>query len=103
MIQTVSSQDARERFDALLDSVREKNETVVLEINGEPVAVMISPDDYRQLIQLKRERVWRALDQVRDRNAGADPDEVLELVNEVVKEVRRERRERPLDADQNRR
>lgn len=94
MIQTVSSQDARERFDALLDSVREKNETVVLEAEGEMLAAVISPAEYERYLEYRRQRAWDVIQQVKDRNASEDEDAVLAHVAVIVDEVRQERRAR---------
>lgn len=37
-----------------------------------------------------RERAWAIIEQIGERNADKDPDEVLRDVTEVVEEVRRE-------------
>ncbi len=41
-----------------------------------------------------RERFWRAIERIGERNADKDPDEVLRDVTELVEEVRQERYER---------
>ena len=41
-----------------------------------------------------RERFWKAVQEIGERNADKDPDEVMRLVTEVVEEVRQERYER---------
>jgi hypothetical protein len=38
-----------------------------------------------------RERFWKAVEEIGERNADKDPDEVLRVVTEVVEEVRQER------------
>ena len=40
------------------------------------------------------ERFWTAVEEIGERNADKDPDEVLRVVTEVVEEVRQERYER---------
>ena len=41
-----------------------------------------------------RERFWKVIQKIGERNADKDPDEVLRIVTEVVEEVRQERYER---------
>jgi hypothetical protein len=41
-----------------------------------------------------RERFWRVVQEIGERNAHLDPDDVLREVTEVVEEVRQERYER---------
>ena len=49
-------------------------EAVLVEDNGAPVAVVISPARYRALTH---DRFWATVDSIRERNAHHDPDEVL--------------------------
>jgi hypothetical protein len=41
-----------------------------------------------------RERFWKVVEEIGQRNADKDPDEVMRLVTEVVEEVRQEQYER---------
>lgn len=64
-------------------------EPVIVEKNGKPFAVIISPEQYEAL-QKAIERAWATVDTVRERNADKDLDEVLRHVTEVVEAVRQE-------------
>ncbi|HUG16517.1 MAG TPA: type II toxin-antitoxin system prevent-host-death family antitoxin [Thermomicrobiales bacterium] len=99
MPRTLSVQELKADFDTQLDEVQNTSIPLVVESDGMPVAVVITPDQFQQLQQIQRERTWRALDELRERNAGEDPDEVLKFVTEIVDEVRRERREQRRSAD----
>ena len=44
--------------------------------------------------ELVRERFWRTVARIKERNADKDPDEILRDVTEVVEEVRQEQYER---------
>jgi hypothetical protein len=64
---------------------------------GNPTAVVESPesDEQRQeQADQAWDRMWRAIDQIRERNADKDPDEELTFITQVVDEVRQERYER---------
>ena len=90
MARRVSVKDARANFSELLRIVFYNKEPVIIERKGKPFAVMISPEQYESL---KREEDvdWALLDQLAERNADKDPDEVLRDVTAVVEEVRQER------------
>jgi prevent-host-death family protein len=100
MVRTISARDAKVNFDDVLGSIAQTKETIIVEEAGEPIAVIVSPEDYRE--QAWR-RYWAAVDRIQERNADKDPDEVYRDVTEVVEEVRQERYERELSAAERRR
>lgn len=58
------------------------------------VATMISPDVIAPTESQQEDRLsrfWQAVDTIRERNVGKDPDEELEFITSVVEEVRQER------------
>ena len=75
---------------------RQVMEVAVIDKEGVPVGVVISPEANDQLTeqQQRRERFWQTVDQIRDRNADKDPDEEMAFITQVVEEVRQERYER---------
>ncbi len=94
----MSVRQARDNFGDLLGSVDSTKEAVVVENQGKPIAVVISPEAYQRLReqdeQLARERIGRAAARIGERNRDQDPDAVLAAVTEAVEEVRQERYER---------
>ncbi len=92
MVRRMSAKDARTNFSELLGSVYYTHEPVIVEKKGKPYVVVISPEQYERLRQ-QVERDWARIDQLRERNADADPDEVLSDVTAVIETVRRERYE----------
>jgi hypothetical protein len=55
------------------------------------------PETCRRVAQRQaenRERFWQVVEEIGERNADKDPDEVMHLVTEEVEEVRQERYER---------
>ncbi len=97
-IRTVSARQARDNFGDLLGSVYYAKEAVVVEKQGKPVAVLISPEAYQRLReqdeQQARERIRQAAARIGERNRDQDPETVLAAVTEVVEEVRQQRYER---------
>jgi len=94
MIRTVSPQDAQLHLDKLLDAVREENDTIVLESEGQMLAAVISAIEYERYLEYRLEQAWKAVERVQDRNADLEPDDVLADLALVVDQVRQERYER---------
>lgn len=90
MIKTISARDAREQFGELLGAIDATKEPIVVERDGQPVAVVISPDDFARL-QVGRANGWGVLDRLRDRNVDIDPDEAFADATLAVAEARGER------------
>jgi prevent-host-death family protein len=89
MAKTISVSDARANFSELLGDVHHTNIPTIIERNGKPYAVVISPESWQRLL----DHGWEVIDQLRAQNADKDPDEVYADVTAAVEEVRRERRE----------
>jgi prevent-host-death family protein len=89
MAKTISVSDARANFSAVLGEVHHTGIPTIIERNGKPYAVVISPAAWRRLL----DHDWEVIDRIRERNADKDPDEVYAQVTAAVEEVRRERRE----------
>ncbi len=92
MARTVSAREARSSLDDLLQSVRDTREPVVIDRGGEPVAVVINPEDFERYLRLEARADWDALDALAARNAEKDPDEVFADVTAEIDSARRERR-----------
>src|SRR5207248_9063992 len=90
MVRHVSSREARAGFSELLGRVHYTQEPTIVEKNGKPFAVVISPEQYERL-QEAQQQAWAVVDQVRARKADEDPDAVLAEVTAEVEAVRRAR------------
>lgn len=86
----ISAREARAHFADVLGSVHYGKEPVVVERNGKPFAVVISPDQY-EVMEAALERAWTAVERMRERNADKSPEAVLEDVTAAVEAVREER------------
>lgn len=90
----MSIADAHANFADVVGAVNDTNEPVILEKRGRPLAVMISPEQYERYQEQVKERFFRAVDQIQQRNEDKDPDEVLREVTAIVEEVRQQHYER---------
>lgn len=82
MVRTVSVDDTDLR--ALFDA----DEPIIVEDQGKPRLVVMSPDEYERLCDDRFERNWQMIQRVQERNADKDPDEIMRDVNHAVEEVR---------------
>ncbi|MBI2911101.1 MAG: type II toxin-antitoxin system Phd/YefM family antitoxin [Chloroflexi bacterium] len=87
---TMSVREARANFSDLLGLVYYTKEPVIVERQGKPFAVVISPEQY-ETIRQEIDSAWATIEKVQERNADQDPDEVLRDVTAVVEAVRHER------------
>lgn len=90
MDQTIGVTEARSRLGELVDQVRYRGDTVVLVKSGKPAAALV-PFEMLEKWRREREAAFDAVDEVRKQNldAATGDEEVLDWVNDVVHEVRR--------------
>ncbi len=100
MVKTISRSQARANVDDVFASVKEADLDVIVEDQGLPVAVVISPERYEQFLEQEAQADWAIIHEMQQRNAHLDPDEVLKEVTEIVEEVRQAMYEERLRATQ---
>jgi prevent-host-death family protein len=89
----ISVREARANFSTLLGGVHYSQEAVIVERKGKPFAVVISPEQYQNL-QKQQQAAALRLQELAERNADKDPDQVLAEVTKEVEAVRQERYEK---------
>jgi prevent-host-death family protein len=80
--------EARKQLAQIVDQVKYKGEHCVIIRHGQPAAVVVSMDVYRQW-QRRREEFFDAIRRVQEANVDADPDQVMQEVLEAQQAVRR--------------
>ncbi|MCL4544320.1 MAG: type II toxin-antitoxin system Phd/YefM family antitoxin [Chloroflexi bacterium] len=90
MTRTISAKQARDHFSDLLGSVHYGKQPVVVEKQGKPFAVVISPEDFARLCKIALDDVASVVEQIHEENKTLDPDEVYQEVTDVVEQVRQE-------------
>jgi prevent-host-death family protein len=99
VVKRLSSREARANFAELLGAVYYTKEPVIVEKKGKPYAVMISPEQY-DAIRQEEERTWQLIDELRQKNAQFDPEEIEADVTAEVEAVRQQRYEEEQQAGQ---
>jgi prevent-host-death family protein len=82
----ISATDARVRFGELLDAIKDRGETVIVEKSGEPLAAVIPISEYRRLTRKVLDQAWwdeqREIAEELERNlAGRPYPDVRELID----------------------
>lgn len=88
---TVSQDAVRAGLDELIEGVCRRGDEVVIEQNGEQVAVLVPRSRY-EAMERERERFLDLIERMRAFNDDKDPDEIEREVAEAVREVRAARR-----------
>ncbi|MBI2611645.1 type II toxin-antitoxin system Phd/YefM family antitoxin [Candidatus Gottesmanbacteria bacterium] len=99
MTQTVSAQDARNKFSEMLNTAVYGKTKIIITRFNKPQVVLIDYKEYEFLTDpTKRftneewEKGFKVFDRIRARTRGILTKEVKQIVDEAVKTVRREKR-----------
>jgi prevent-host-death family protein len=92
-----SVKDARANFSDVLGTVFYGQEAVIVERNGRPMAVLISPEQWERYQRSTKQQFFETVDQLQERNHDIDPVEAEREIAQAVEEVRRERNEQNRD------
>lgn len=99
MTKTISATEAKQTFGALIGKVQREGDSIIIENRGEPAAVIISFDEFENLLELKAIRrreeametlreLRRKLDEAQERESEAFDDALIkEISDEVMKGV----------------
>lgn len=93
MERSIGTTDLRQRLTDVLQAVRERRETYVVETFGRPQAAIVNLDEYRQFQRLRQEREaffdWLEATAARnaEHNLDLSDDEVLAIIEQAREEV----------------
>ena len=97
-IKTISSNEAKQRWGALISAVSNDGDEVVIESHGKPKVAVISYEEFQELTDLRekrrREEALRRFDVLTDRlskrNQDLTPEQVAELAVRTGREINAE-------------
>ena len=96
----ITAVEARQRFDELIRDVAQGQETVLIEKDGEPQAIVISLDEYtrmREKTRLSEGKEWkRRIDSLRERVDQELQGGRIPPAEDVIRRMREERDEQIL-------
>lgn len=87
---------ADEQLEGLAQAVCNDRQPIVLEREGQPLAVLITLHQFEEYQEFVTQRFMGAVQAIHERNTAADPDEVMREVTEAVEAVRQAAYERSL-------
>ena len=94
LVRRISIEEAQQNILEIFRTVQSTEEAVIVEREGKPLAVVVSPEEYEQLQWLREQRAWATVDRVRERHKDKTEAEVMADVTAEVEAVRREAYER---------
>lgn len=86
----ITAKQARDNFTDLLGTVYYGKEPVIVEKQGRPFAVVISPEQYERFKKAAKERFFEIVTKVQAKNKNFNPKKVLQDVTKVVEDVRQD-------------
>ena len=93
MERSIGTTDLRQHLTDVLQVVRERRETYIIETFGRPQAAIVNLDEYRQFQRFRQEREtffeWLETTAARnaERNVGLSDEEVLAIIEQAREEV----------------
>lgn len=84
MLKKISAIKARQNLGQLLNEVSIRGDTYVIERAGKPLAALVDLDKLQQLEE-DQSSALRALQQVWEKMAGADTEELREAIEEAIR------------------
>ena len=93
MERSIGATDLRQHLTVVLQAVRERRETYVVETFGRPQAAIINLDEYWQFQRFRQEREaffeWLEATAARnaERNVGLSDEEVMAIIEQAREEV----------------
>ena len=93
MEENIGTTDLRQELTDVLQAVRERGVTYIVQIFGRPQAAIVNLEDYQLFQRFRHEREaffeWLEAEAARnaERNAGLSDDEVLQIIEQAREEV----------------
>ena len=91
MTKRMSLRETRQNLSDVLGMVYYGKESVIAEKKGNPMAVLIGPEQFERFEQQANERLGAVTEQIWKENADEDSDEVYRDVTAAAEEVRQRR------------
>ena len=92
MTTRLSVEEAKATLADVLRRVREGDRAEIVDTDGTPLAVILSPQDLERSEGDRHRDFFDIVDDIHARNRDVDPDEVLRDVTAVVEEIRKGRK-----------
>lgn len=92
MPKVVSASEAKNRFGSMITWTDQSRDEIIVEVHGQPKAVIIAYDEYLKMTQLRetqrRQQLLARLEQLRSEVQAQNPEITIEQADEVAQEIR---------------
>lgn len=92
MPRVISASEAKNRFGSMIAWTDRSRDEIIVEVHGQPKAVIIAYDEYLKMTQLreaqKRRQLLARLEQLRSEVQAQNPKITIEQASEVTQEIR---------------
>jgi prevent-host-death family protein len=88
MLKKISAMKARQNLGQLLNEVSIRGDSYIIERAGKPLAALVDMERFQQL-QEDRSAALQALQKVWEKMAGADNQEIGDVIEEAVRTTRK--------------
>ncbi|MBM4295917.1 MAG: type II toxin-antitoxin system Phd/YefM family antitoxin [Deltaproteobacteria bacterium] len=89
MLKKISALKARQNLGQIMNEVSIRGDDYVIERAGKPLVAIINMDKYQRL-QKDQEEARAALNEIWEKMAGADQQELDQIIEEAVRETRKQ-------------
>lgn len=91
MKKSVSTQELENRIGEIVDSVHLQGDRYIIERDGKPVAAVV-PVEVMEIDEQERTRFFDLIEKIHERNKVIPEKEIEDAINQVIAEVREEKR-----------
>jgi prevent-host-death family protein len=88
MQKKISAMKARQNLGQIMNEVAIRGDDYIIERAGKPLVAIIDMDKYQRL-QAEAEEALQAVRSIWSKMAGADPEEVEEIIEEAIQATRK--------------
>jgi prevent-host-death family protein len=88
MLKKISAMKARQNLGQIMNEVAIRGDDYIIERAGKPLVAIIDMDKYQRL-QKEREEALQAVKSIWHKMAGANPEEVEEIIQEAIEATRK--------------
>lgn len=93
-MRSITTDEIEQSLSNLVHSLKGESELILIRDNGEfgiAVAALLVGDEYESYARWRSEQAWKAVDTIREAFADVPQEAIERMVDEAVKDVRRER------------
>ena len=92
MLRTATNAELEKSLRDIFAELEGTSDSLVIREGGEAVAALLTGSDYERYREWLIDQAWAMIEETRAQNAHLDSDEIASEVDQIVDEVRRDRR-----------